>query len=620
MTASPFLPQTGRIFRAIDIQAARLLSRIDNGQFQDFPMLAALVSWTAGQGHTCLPLSEVKRLLTDAGLDNTPFRDVTVLRRALLASPAVGRADEIRPLVLDEADNLFLFRLYRDEEAIAQALCLRAEAPVPGLQAEAAALLDQFFPVSADEEIVDWQRTAAALALCRPFVIISGGPGTGKTHTAARILALLAALAPDKLRVALAAPTGKAARRLQESIRSAKATLPRALAEIIPEQAQTLHRLLGYRADRPGFRHHAANPLHLDLLILDEASMIDVPLMAATLAALPPSCRIILLGDRDQLASVEAGNLFSDLCSDTGLGWSAELADRVRQIISPARLPNIGRANAGPLDDSLIILRTSHRFHATSGIGALAQAVNTGDPDALEAVLQHGAPDMHIEEASGHEASDWLRQWIERHFLPLFTAADPQQALEEIGRCRILCALREGPAGVEGINRLAETLLRRNGLIVGNDRFYRAMPILILRNDYDLDLFNGDTGILWPNCHGVLQAWFSRPDSEEEPVRSVALARLPAWQTSYGLTVHKAQGSEFDRVLCILPQEDAPVLSRELLYTAITRARKHFTLFCRRDLLHHTVQRRMSRYSGLKGKLAYAEHTSSQDRSADAGA
>ena len=596
MTTTVHPSQTGRLFRPLDVQTARLLARIDGDRCPELPMLAALVSWTTGQGHTCLPLSEVSRLLSEAGLDGAPFRDPAAIRRALLASPAVGQPGEARPLVLDQADKLFLFRLYRDEETIAQALRLRAAMPVPDPPPEAAALLDLLFPAPAGEASVDWQRAAAALTLCRRFVVISGGPGTGKTHTAARILALLAALSPDPLRMALAAPTGKAALRLLESIRAARATLPPDLAAAIPDQAQTLHRLLGYRHHQPGFRHHAANPLLLDLLILDEASMIDVPLMAATLAALPPACRVILLGDRDQLASVEAGNLFGDLCGDGTLRWSADLVGRMRPLTGPAPLPEMPAAQAGALDDSLVILRASRRFSETSGIGALARAINSGDPALLAAALQAEAPDVHVEEAAGPEAAGWLRQWIEGHFLPLFTAGDPGRALDELGRCRILCALREGPAGVEGINRLTETLFRRNGRIAGNDRLYRGMPLLILRNDYDLGLFNGDTGILWPDRHGALHAWFSQPDSG---LRPVALARLPAWQTAYGLTIHKAQGSEFDRVLCMLPQEDAPILSRELLYTGITRARTHLTLFCRQALLHHIVQRRVQRYSGL---------------------
>jgi len=593
----------GRLFRPLDVQVARLLARLDQGQCPELPLLAALASWATGQGHTCLPLSAVPALLTEAGLDSGRFRDPAALGQRLLASPLVGRADQVRPLVLDPAGNLFLFRLHRDEAVIARALRHRAAGTLEGEAGRAAALLDQLFPASAGSATVDWQRMAAALALCQPFVIISGGPGTGKTHTAARILALLAALAPNKPRIALAAPTGKAALRLQESIRAATSTLPAGLAAAIPEQAQTLHRLLGYRAGRPGFRHHAANPLHFDLLILDEASMIDVPLMAATLAALPATCRVILLGDRDQLASVEAGNLFGDLCGDGVLHWSAPLVDRLRPLVAPADLPVLPTAPPGaptPLADALVILHTSHRFRQTSGIGTLARAVNSGDSEVLQAALERQTPDLHIEEATGPATATWLKERIEGMFRPLFAADGPEAALYELGRCRILCALREGPAGVEGINRLAEGLFRRNHTIPPHERLYRGMPLLVLRNDYDLGLFNGDTGVLWPDDRGTLQAWLPLA---EGGLRPVGLARLPAWQTSYALTVHKAQGSEFDRVLCILPQEDAPILSRELLYTGITRAREHLTLCCRQELLHRIVQRRVVRYSGLGAKL-----------------
>lgn len=594
-----------RSFRPIDVQAARLLARLDQGQCTKLLIITACCSWSTGQGHTCLPLSAVPGLLAETELDSTPFQDQAVLRQRLLASPMVGQPGEVRPLVLDACNNLFLYRLYRDEEVIAQALRQRAAGSKEVAAVEACRLLDQLFPAESAPATIDWQRAAAALALCKRFLVISGGPGTGKTHTAARILALLTALAPGTLRIALAAPTGKAALRLQESIRAAKATLDPHLAGTIPDQAQTLHRLLGLHSRRSGFVHHAANPLHLDLLILDEASMIDVPLMAATLAALPAACRVILLGDRDQLASVEAGNLFGDLCGDGTLRWSTRLIEQIQPLIGQHTIPFTPGERTDLLADSLIILHTSRRFGEESGIGALSRAVNTGDPEILEAVLLQEKPDLHIEEGTGPTATLWLREQIETCFLPLFTAASPQEALQKLGRRRILCALREGPAGVEGINRLTETLLRRNGCIPLTERVYRGMPILILRNDYGLGLFNGDTGILWPDAHGTLQAWFPLENGE---LRPLGLARLPIWQTSYAITVHKSQGSEFDQVLFILPQDDVPILSRELLYTGITRAREALTLVCRRDLLHRAIQRRVVRYSGLKEKLRRNGH------------
>jgi exodeoxyribonuclease V alpha subunit len=592
----------GRWLRPVDVQAARLLERIDRGHCPELPVAAAFASWATGQGHTCLPLSALPGLLTAAGLDNGGFGDAAALGRRLSASSVVGRPGDFQPLILDENNNLFLLRFHRYEEAIALALRARAAGAEPLDAARIGPLLEALFPAGAETAGVDWQRAAAVLALRRRFVVISGGPGAGKTYTVARILALITALAPDKPRVALAAPTGKAALRLQESIRSAKAALPQQLTANIADQAQTLHRLLGFQADRPGFRRNAANPLHLDLLVLDEASMIDVPLMAALLEALPPSCRIILLGDRDQLASVEAGNLFADLCGNGEIRWSQAQIDQMREFVGPGEFPGASgdQGDPGPLADSLVLLRASHRFREGSSIAALARAVNSGNPERAQATLALQFPDLHVADAAAPGSASWLHDRIEPFLLPILAAASPQAALRELGRRRILCALREGPSGVEGLNRLAETLFRRAGRIPQAARLYPGMPIIILRNDYALSLFNGDAGVLWPDDRGSLQAWF---EQENGTARAVGLSRLPAWQTSYAITVHKSQGSEFAEVLLILPPEDAPVLSRELLYTGITRARNALTLTCRRETLLRVVQRRIVRHSGLGAKL-----------------
>lgn len=592
-----------RVLRPIDVQAARLLARLDQGHCDQLAVVAAFASRATGQGHTCLPLSVLPGWLAEAGFESEPFRDPAALRRHLLASPVIGRPGDLRPLILDGHNNLFLFRLHCYEEAIAQDLRQRA-AGIEDVSAPLVRpLIEELFPASAPAAI-DWQRTAAALALCKRFLVISGGPGTGKTYTVARILALLTAVSAEKPRIALAAPTGKAALRLQESIHSAKTTLPRHLSDLIPDQAQTLHRLLGFQSSRPGFLHNASNPLHLDLLILDEASMIDVPLMAATLAALPLACRVLLLGDRDQLASVEAGNLFGDLCGDGAIRWSSRLLEQMQPLVGQDHIPSPSPEAPDPLADSLVILHTSRRFREGSGIDALSRAVNSGDPEVLEKVLHQDAPDLHSMDGSGSVLRTWLRAQLEALFLPLFTADSPLAALRELDHCRILCALREGPDGVEGINRLVETLFRRQGSIPPAERVYRGLPILILRNDYGLGLFNGDTGILWPDEQGTLQAWFS---VDKGAIRPVGLARLPAWQTSYAITVHKSQGSEFAQVLFILPQDDVPILSRELLYTGITRAREHLTLVGRRDLLLRAIQRRVIRYSGLGDRLRRME-------------
>ncbi len=600
---------TNGFLRRIDVQAARMLVRLGNDPCPELPIAAAFASWATGQGHTCLPLSALSGLLVAAGMDGSRFADQTALGTRLLNTGVVGRPGEIRPLILDAEQQLYLHRFFKYEETIAAALLERTHTQAPLATQAAIPLLDLLFPVAATPSgTVDRQRIAAALTLFKRFLVISGGPGTGKTYTVARILALLAALSPQKLRIGLAAPTGKAALRLQESIRNAKTSIPAAMADLIPDQAQTLHRLLGFQSLSQGFLYNSSNPLHLDLLILDEASMIDVPLMAALLTALPATCRVVLLGDRDQLASVEAGNLFGDICGTGDILWSQQLIEQLQPLMASTLTTTLAAPpNAAPdaMAESLVLLQTSHRFREASGIGALARAINTGSEAALEAVITHSYPDLQIEEYTGPTQTARLREQIERLFTPLFAAASAQAALHELGRCRVLCALREGPSGVDGVNRLAEHIFREKGLIGTGERCYRGMPILILRNDYNLHLFNGDTGILWPDAHGALQAWF--PD-ENNRIRSIALARLPPWQTSFAITVHKSQGSEFMEVLMLLPQEDVQVLSRELLYTGMTRAREHLTVYGGKELLLRTMQRHVVRYSGLNRKLRRHEH------------
>jgi exodeoxyribonuclease V alpha subunit len=587
------------VVRALDLQAGRLLQRLDQGRCAALPVLATLASWATGQGHTCLPLSAVAALLHDWGLDATPWAEVEPLRDQLLHSEMVAEPGGYAPLILDGDNKLFLYRHHACEQTIAQALRNRVEQDLVVDMARALPLLDRLFPATA-HTTVDWQRAAAALALRKSLVVISGGPGTGKTYTVARILALLTELAPQAPRIGLVAPTGKAALRLQESIQQAREGLTGAPESVFALQAQTLHRLLGVQSDRPGFRHNRANPLHLDLVVVDEASMIDVGLMAALLEALPPSCRIIMLGDRDQLASVEAGNLFGDLCGPGEIHWSDCLVQAIQPFLGTATAPPSIIAPANPLADSLVLLRTSRRFAPDSGIGALARATNSGEAEAVGRVLAASWSDVEYVETTAPEQAALVRDRLLAFLEPLLNADCPQAALRALTGRRVLCALREGPRGVEGVNRLAQTHLRRMRSMTPEAPHYPGLPILISRNDYQLGLFNGDTGVLWPDDQGALRGWF---EQDRDGLRSFSLARLPAWQPSYAMTVHKSQGSEFDQVLLLLPQEDAPILSRELLYTGMTRARHQLTLCGPRELLLRAIGRQVIRYSGLARKL-----------------
>ena len=339
--------------------------------------------------------------------------------------------------------------------------------------------------------------------------------------------------------------------------------------------------------------------------------MIDMALMAALLEALPARTRLILLGDRSQLASVEAGSLFADLC-DQGASqrpgndepaWSSELCAQLHQITGEAFSPSKTSKGESQMEDSLVFLRTGYRFQQDSGIGSLAAAVQNGSMEAIEQVIAAQSPhlsDLHVEFCTGSLREHWLREAILTGFQDMMEATSPEQAFAAMERFRLLCALRKGPAGTEGLNRLATSVLRRAGYITSETEWYQGRPIIILRNHYELQLFNGDTGILWRDESRQLRAWFQRPDGTLQPV---APARLPEHATAYAVTVHKAQGSEFDRVLLVLPEEENRVLRRELLYTGITRARKKFILCADQEILAATVKQQTVRYSGLRGKL-----------------
>ncbi|MGE4560941.1 MAG: exodeoxyribonuclease V subunit alpha, partial [Desulfobulbus sp.] len=460
--------------RAIDLQTGRLLARLDQDRCAVLPLAATLASWAAGQGHTCLPLSAVGAFLRDWGMDGSFWEDVPALRAQLLDSEVVGGPGVFAPLILDGDDKLYLYRYHACEERIAHALRGRSENLLPVDADRALPLLDRLFPRN-DQPGIDWQRAAAVLALYKALVIISGGPGTGKTYTVARILALLTGLAPAKLRIALVAPTGKAALRLQESIRLARTDLPDVPEALFALQAGTLHRLLGFQGNRPGFRHNRANLLHLDLVVVDEASMIDVELMAALLEALPPRCRIVMLGDRDQLASVEAGNLFGDLCGHGDIGWSEPLANTLQPFLG-GTFPQVANTR-DPLADSLVLLQTSRRFAPGSGIGALSRAINSGDAEAVRRLLAATWVDVDFFDTAIPNQTSFIQEQLLAVLEPLFAADSPDAALRALAGGRILCALREGPSGVEGINRLAQRHLLRSRAVAPGAHPYPGLPI-----------------------------------------------------------------------------------------------------------------------------------------------
>ncbi len=579
---------------------------------QPSPVLAlaiAALSRANGDGDVCLDLGALAgdAMLRDAaqpewaGLPAPPLAE---WRAALRTSGIVGAPGDRQPLILDHADRLYLAKYFAFERAIAagvqQRLTWREDVDAERL----AELFGRYFPATAAD---DGQKLAAALAVLRSLAVISGGPGTGKTHTVARFLALLLELAPDTpLRIRLAAPTGKAAARLAESIRESVAQLgaepaTAAVVERIPREAATLHRLLGVGSGG-GFRHNAANPLPVDVLVVDEASMIDVPLLARLLQATPPDARLILLGDRDQLASVEAGSALGDLCNHGApTTWSPDLLARLRSLgLAPPA--TAAGAQWGPMADSLAVLSVSRRFSAAGGIGALARATNAGDVAAAVVALacvggdvgwRTLAPDA-LAGAIEAEVGQWLAEYRR--------TPDPVEAMRRFNGFRVLCALRDGPWGVAALNTRVEQALARVQVLAPGDGHYAGRPVLVTENDYAVQLFNGDVGLVLPDpaAGGALRAFFVQPGGA---VRGVLLSRLPAHETCFAMTVHKSQGSEFDRVVVVLPERDSPVLTRELLYTAVTRAKQSVAVWAPREVLATTIGRRVERSSGLREAL-----------------
>lgn len=657
--------------RELDRALASFLLDLD-GDCPPLVMLgAALASHQLGRGHSCLDLAQVLAhadfalSLPPEGLGRTPgtmlpsalLQDVQLDEwlAALRASRAAATADgnPATPLVVHEG-RLYLRRFWRYEQVVAANLRARLGQSMP-VDPAARSTLDRMFDATrggVSPTGTDWQKVACAMAAMGNFTLITGGPGTGKTTTVVRLLALLqeSALAHgEPLRIHLAAPTGKAAARLTESIGDQVQALPVSaqVRAAIPVQVTTVHRLLGALPDSRRFRHHAGNPLALDVLVIDEASMLGLEMMHDLLDALPAGARLILLGDKDQLASVEAGALLGDLCRDAEGGFYAAPVRAALQQVSgeelddPALRP--GTLEANPLAQRTVMLRHSHRFGDSSGIGRLAHAVNRGDAAAAMALLDCHAGDLHhvlLRKEDDPALQRFLLQGLAghgdhpahgyRHYLQVMRSQRPSldghddavwqhwamAVLEAFSAFQLLCAVREGPWGTTGLNESVAALLHADGLIERSDGWYEGRPVMVTRNDYGLGLMNGDIGItlqlpepaaLPGQPARVLRVAF--PASEVDGgLRYFLPSRLNHVETVFAMTVHKSQGSEFAHTALLLPDTLSPVLTRELVYTGITRARHHFSLLeSRAGMFREAVRRRVDRFSGLVEAIVAAD-------------
>lgn len=581
----------------IDRHFAALMNRLAKIPSPELELAAKLVTSFRARGDVCVPLRDLTAIEAKemGGTEVPALKDwVNKLR----SSGVVGGPGEFAPLILDQSDRLYLQRYWKYEDELGRNLQarLREKPPRDFDLADLAQSIAELFPGPSD-----LQKVAAFVAATSRLCVISGAPGTGKTRTIALICALLMILAgKDELSFALAAPTGKAAARLKETIAQTGASLHLRRALKLPADASTIQRLLGARGDSLHFRHNAKNPLTADVVIVDEASMIDLALLAKLFDAIRPEARIILVGDKDQLASVEAGSAFRDICTPGfKLGISASLAEAFAKTTGE-KLDGTS-AERAPIHSVVVELRRNYRFRPAAGIGELSNAVNRGDAKAAIAVLKSGGPVRWRPTPSLRNFERELRERIFPRFEKLLRLSDPAIALKQLGEFAVLCALRRGPFGAETVNALLEGMLRETGLIEGTGRYHAGEPIIIVRNDYNIGLFNGDLGIVLTDIvTGELRVFFR---GEGEEVLNFAPGRLPAHEPAFALTVHKSQGSEFHDALVILPERDAPVLTRELLYTGITRVRETVEVWSSEEILRQTIERKIERSSGLRERL-----------------
>ena len=571
---------------------------------------AYLLSKKLSEGHICLdldkPLSrpdEMPAFCQNIPLGAAPLKSLPLIARD-------GKDNQ--PFVLYK-NRLYIQRYFRYESGLLQRIgeFLQTEQEVLPqrvklLKTQEAVIKNllktddpaKALPAQADD-ITDWQLAAIITGILNNFTIITGGPGTGKTTTVARILAVLYTLDPA-LRVALAAPTGKAAARMAESLRNTTIPLrPEILEKFKGLKPSTIHRLLRSKPGALYFRHDRDNPLPFDVVIIDECSMIDMALFAKLLAAIGASTRLILLGDKDQLASVEAGSLFGDICqAQEQLNlFTAKRVGLINSFIANSqRQVSAAQVNAGvahPLFEHIVELRYSHRFSGKEGIGLFSKAVISGNVEGLQAPNERVTIDP-----------TWSVDLFEKFvagYAAVIREKDIRTALRNMNALRVLCAVRESEHGLYAVNKEIERYLHSRRLIVLNGEFYENRPVILTRNYYEFGLFNGDIGIVRPDVKGSLRLWFEDSDGE---LKSILPSYINQAETVFAMTIHKSQGSEFDEVLVVLPSSpDSPILTRELLYTAVTRAKKKVYIQGPMEVIVAASQRHVERASGIASRF-----------------
>lgn len=648
-------------------QSAQLISQLNH--------IFLALSSSLRAGHSCLPISEIAELhwgksygreslpsssdqnneqnklaeqevgLTHAGF---VFSNLAELHN-MLSALEISETDE--ELLVYKNKKLYMRRYFQFENELAVAINSRLAQVSRYKDDKIKQCIAMLFPHSADDDSssqnIDWQKVAVANAINKNFSVIAGGPGTGKTYTVTKLLAALVMLEQsakpaeqNELTIALVAPTGKAAQRLSESIINAvsgfKGLISDEVLDKIPNQAQTVHRLLGVLPNSPNFKHHQDNPLPFDIVLIDEVSMVDLPLMTRIFRALKSSAKVILLGDADQLPSVATGSVLADIAPRPHGGFSEENSSYLSQVCQyPVALIKAAisthKSGSSFTGDYLTFLVKSRRFDGKGGIGLLAKNVINGDvktswqllnlseEEANNKVSTHCAvinkPELIL--ARG-DISQWLAPLVHAYYKPLESCENVKEAFSLLAKFRVLCATRQGKYGVEQINDLIKSFLGKNNSPYQQNQhaLYHGQPIMVNENDYRLGLYNGDIGIIWRIADNTgqshLVACFETSQaelSEEEGIRHILPSRLPNFESVYAMTIHKTQGSEFAHVALVISasqdersnQQDkaSKLLSRELLYTGITRAKKQLTVSANQLVWRQGVSAKVQRHSGF---------------------
>lgn len=580
---------------ALEVEFTRFLLQISPEENENVLLAAAACVYAQSNGHVCLDFQK----WDDEFLFNEPGTDIKITERlksdcisALEKSVLVSSGKELQPLAL-EGERLYLHRFWKFEEELTEWINKKSSVLNDIAEEEKKALRSLLVPKGVLFE-TNWQHLAVMLSFMKDLVVISGGPGTGKTYTVLNIIAAhKIANAGKSYRIALAAPTGKAARRLMDSIEEGKEKLSKEhQSEIdISDSALTVHKLLGANFRGSQFKYNEQNKLPYDMVVIDEASMLDITMWVRLIRAIGITTKLVVLGDKDQLASVEAGSILGDICGGTNT-FSPEIADHVAGI-NGMEVPTTKVEPA--INDCVVFLTKSYRFGEESGIGNFAQAVNNSDAKQAISILEDpNFGDVNWLQPTVKNLEMVVSEYAVEHYKDYISIEE--ERLEASNRKKILCALRRSDFGIEAFNARIEHKIRQNLNLLTSREWYQGRIVMATRNDAVLKIRNGEIGIYEEGRPGNIKF-------EGEQAIKISSTRLKEYEPAFSITIHKSQGSEFDEVAIILPSQINSILSKEILYTAVTRARRNTLIIATEEILKKTIERSVSRNSGVKNKI-----------------